>query len=145
MDFLFYSTWSPYIVGIGIGILSWISFLISRKPLGTSTAYVRTCGIIVKKIDSNFVKSNEYFKKKTPIIEWQWMLVLGIIIGSFISAYLSGQFEISWIPPTEFNAIVNLTISGRLISAIIGGILLGFGSRWANGCTSGHGLLFFPF
>ncbi|MFW5980732.1 MAG: YeeE/YedE thiosulfate transporter family protein [Halanaerobiaceae bacterium] len=140
MDFLFYTNWSPYIVGIGIGILSWLSFLISRKALGTSTAYVRTCGMIAKKINESFTKENEYFKIKTPEIDWQWMLVLGIVIGSFISANLSGQFEISWLPVTEFDSILNLTITGRLISAFIGGILLGFGSRWANGCTSGHGI-----
>ena len=140
MEFLYLTEWSPYIVGIGIGILSWLSFLISRKPLGTSTAYVRTCGMIVKKLNSTFVQENEYFKIKIPEIDWQWMLVLGIIIGSFISANLSGQFAITWLPPTDFASILNLTVTGRLISALIGGILLGFGSRWADGCTSGHGI-----
>lgn len=140
MSFLFYETWSPYVVGMAIGILSWLSFLISKKPLGTSTAYLRTSGLLLKKINKSYVENNEYYKKKKARIEWQWMLVLGIIIGSFISALLSGQFNIAFLPATEFDSILNLTISGRLISALIGGIIMGFGARMADGCTSGHGI-----
>ncbi len=33
------TSWSPYAVGIGIGILSWLSFLISGKPIATSTTF----------------------------------------------------------------------------------------------------------
>ena len=37
-------------------------------------------------------------------------------------------------------SIVNNLAFGRLISALLGGFLLGFGSRFASGCTSGHGI-----
>ncbi len=96
--------------------------------------------MIGKKINSNYIQKNKYFQQKSPEVDWQWMLVLGIIIGSFISSSLSGQFNISWLPLTEFESVLNLTIAGRLLSALIGGIFLGFGSRLANGCTSGHGI-----
>ena len=67
------------------------------------------------------------------------MLVLGIVIGSFISSLLSGQFQIQFLPEfwiAEFGQTPLL----RLIVAIIGGIFMGFGARWAGGCTSGHGI-----
>jgi uncharacterized protein len=38
--------WTPYIAGVGIGVLSWVAFLLSNKPLGCSTAYTRTSGMI---------------------------------------------------------------------------------------------------
>jgi uncharacterized protein len=34
-------SWSPYVAGIGIGVLSWLSFLISGKPIATSTTFAR--------------------------------------------------------------------------------------------------------
>src|SRR6056297_361280 len=131
--------WSPYLVGIFIGILSWLSFLISDKPLGASTAFARTSGMIEKYIKGDKVLENEYYKEYKPLIDWGWMLVLGIVIGSFISSILSGQFQIQFLPEfwiAEFGQTPLL----RLIVAIIGGFFMGFGSRWAGGCTSGHGI-----
>jgi hypothetical protein len=68
------------------------------------------------------------------------MLVIGIVIGSFISAVLSGEFNLSLIPVTDFESILNQNILGRVFSAFVGGIFLGFGARLAGGCTSGHGI-----
>ena len=48
MEFLAEVRWSPYAVGIGIGILSWLSFLISRKPIACSTSFAKTSGMIEK-------------------------------------------------------------------------------------------------
>ena len=42
MQYLTEVRWSPYVVGIGIGILSWLSFLIARQPLSCSTTFART-------------------------------------------------------------------------------------------------------
>ncbi len=67
------------------------------------------------------------------------MLVLGIVIGAFISSMASGQAHIVWVPepwPTAFGSAV----APRLIVGFAGGVLLGLGSRWAGGCTSGHGI-----
>jgi len=139
MNWLFLKTWSPYLVGIGIGILSWISLLLSNKAIGCSTAYVRTGGMIEKFLRGKQIKERKYFQKFEPKIDWEWMLVIGIIIGSSLSAALSGQFEIEIIPAIWSQTFGN-NIFLRLISAIIGGTLIGFGSRLAGGCTSGHGI-----
>jgi hypothetical protein len=40
------ASWSPYIVGAGIGVLIWTSFLLSDRPLGCSTAYAKTAGMV---------------------------------------------------------------------------------------------------
>ncbi len=140
MEILFRETWNPYLVGAGIGILSWLSFLISRKALGTSTTFARTSGMIWEKYDKKQVSELKYYQKYLPQIDWQWMLVLGIIIGSLISSLLSGTFSLTLRPPTEFVSVLNQTVTGRVISALLGGILIGFGARWAGGCTSGHGI-----
>lgn len=46
MAWLTAAQWSPYAVGFGIGLLSCLAFLLSDKPLGCSTAFARTGGIV---------------------------------------------------------------------------------------------------
>ncbi|MBN2733884.1 MAG: YeeE/YedE family protein [Methanomicrobiaceae archaeon] len=139
LEILTQETWSPYVAGAGIGMLSWLAFLLSDKPLGCSTSYFRTFGIIRKIFYKKGMDENTYYEKYKPEIEWQWMLVFGIIIGAFISSVLSGVFEITWVPDM-FAARFGNNPTLRVIFALIGGILMGFGARWAGGCTSGHGI-----
>ena len=80
-----------------------------------------------------------YYQKIKLVVDWQWMLVIGIVIGSMISALLSGDFHWQWVPSIWANEFGSNSIL-RVIVALIGGICLGFGSRWADGCTSGHGI-----
>lgn len=131
--------WSPYLVGIGIGILGLLTFLISRKPIGCSTAYARTSGMIARIFLGPRVVGQPYYREFLPVVDWEWMFVLGIVIGAFISGLFSNDLQWQVVPDTwarTFGAGVGL----RLIVALAGGILLGFGARWANGCTSGHGI-----
>ena len=137
---IFAGSWSPYLVGLLIGILSWFSILISKKPLGTSTTYARASGRLGAICCGDDVLNWKYYKQYKPILEWQSMLVIGIVIGSFISAILSGEFSLAFIPLTDFDSFLNQSIMGRIFSAFAGGIFLGFGARLAGGCTSGHGI-----
>ena len=132
--------WSPYAVGIGIGILSWLSFLISGKPLATSTTFARIGGMIEKEITGKEARQRSYFKKIKLRINWQWMLVLGVVLGSFLSAIISGDFQVGvWVPPLWDSAFGDSAIL-RVLVALVGGVILGFGARFADGCTSGHGI-----
>jgi len=138
MKWLIMEYWSPYIAGIGIGILSWLAFLFSDRQLGCSTAYTRSAGMIERLFPwANMDKP--YYRIFVPSVDWEWMLVIGIIIGSFISAELSGQFQLQWVPAMWAGTFGNI-IYLRLLAALAGGIILSFGARWAGGCTSGHGI-----
>jgi len=139
MTFLTQVRWSPYAVGVGIGVLSWLSFLILKKPLGCSTAFAKTSGMIERLFRGPDVGLKPYYQKINLKIDWQWMLVLGMVFGAFFSSILSGDFSFQWVPPLWFSAFGNTPIL-RVLVALIGGIFLGFGARWADGCTSGHGI-----
>ena len=139
MEWLTAVKWSPYVAGIGIGILSWLAFLFSDRTIGCSTPFARTSGMIERLFRGDQVLQRPYFQKYLPEIGWDWMLVLGILIGAFISALLSGSFEFTWVPDLWQQTFGN-TPTIRLIVALVGGILMGIGSRWAGGCTSGHGI-----
>jgi len=131
--------WSPYLVGAGIGILVCLGFLLSNKAIGCSTAYARTSGMAEKFVRGDKVKEKPYYKKFIPEIDWEWMLVLGIVVGALISSLLSGGFRIEMVPQIWEDTFGSSQIL-RFSGALIGGILLGFGARMAGGCTSGHGI-----
>ncbi|MBN1376300.1 MAG: YeeE/YedE family protein [Dehalococcoidia bacterium] len=139
MDWLTELQWSPYLVGAGIGVLSWFTWLVSNEPIGCSTSFSRIAGMIERLFRGKKVEQKLYYQEVKPEIDWQMMLVIGIVIGALISALLSGDFHLQWIP-SIWSLNFGDDIAIRLIVALIGGILLGFGSRWADGCTSGHGI-----
>ncbi len=137
--FLSLPMWSPYIVGVGIGLLVCLALVVSDRPIGCSTAFVKATGLIEQLIRGRKVQEKEYYRKFPPRIDWQFIIVPGIVIGAFISSFLSGTFGFFIVPPfwaAQFGDSAVL----RILAAIAGGILLGFGARWAGGCTSGHGI-----
>ena len=73
------------------------------------------------------------------MIDWQWMMVLGIAIGSFIAAVSSGSFRIQAVP-SMWERHFGSSIALRARAAFVGGVIAMFGARLADGCPSGHGL-----
>jgi hypothetical protein len=139
MEWLMLKQWSPYAAGVGIGLLACLTFLLSDRPLACSTAFAQTSGMIERLFRGRKILEKPYFTKFAPVIDWQWMLVVGIIIGSFLSARLSGDFGFEWVGARWVCAFGSARVL-RILVAILGGILLGLGARWAGGCTSGHGI-----
>lgn len=139
MNWFALGRWSPYIVGIGIGILSWLAFLLADKPIGCSTPFSKTCGMIGKAFCGDKVHQHPYYHKVSCAVDGSWLLVIGILFGAFVSAQLSGTFRWEWVPSLWASTFGPAPVP-RLVTALIGGTLLGLGSRWADGCTSGHGI-----
>lgn len=70
----------------------------------------------------------------------QAALLVSILVGGFVAAVSSGRFEVRLDMGAGFSELVTanpLTMVGVLF---LGGILVGFGTRLAGGCSSGHGL-----
>jgi len=132
-------SWSPYIVGAGIGVLIWTTFLLSDRPLGCSTGYAKTAGMVESAISPVKARMMPYYRMIVPVVDWYLMLIIGIVIGAFLSSYLSGTFAVFLVPPL-FAETFGTSALLRSGVAILGGILLGLGARWAGGCTSGHGI-----
>ena len=131
MNWLRKEQWSPYVAGGLVGILSWFAIL-TVKPLGASTTFARTAAMIERVFAPEHVKSLPYFVKYPPKIDWQWMLVLGILIGAFVSSRLSGQFKAGFVPPMWAEQFGTGKLK-RWVAAFIGGILVMFGARMAGG------------
>lgn len=137
--FLTATSWSPYLVGAGIGILSWFAFLTADHPLGITTAFEHTAALTEKAVAPAFAEANNYFEKESPKIGWEWMLVIGVFIGAFISSKASGDRNAPAVPPLWQNRFGS-SKGKRYAAAFVGGALMLFGARMAQGCTSGHGI-----
>ena len=131
--------WSPYVVGAGIGVLSWLTFNFSDKPIGASSFYAQVSGFIGKLFAKRHTQSLAYFKDKPPRVSWEFVFVIAAIVGGAIAAITGGEFVNEWLPPM-WEARFGDSIAFRAKVAIGGGILMGFGARLAGGCTSGHGI-----
>lgn len=139
LEWFIMARWSPYLVGAGIGVLIWTVFLFSDRSLGCSTAYANTAGMVEYAISHKKAEVMRYYQKFRPGVDWEWMLVIGVMVGAFISAFFSGTFMIQVVPPV-FGGVFGTDPGFRLIIALIGGVLMGIGARFAGGCTSGHGI-----
>jgi uncharacterized membrane protein YedE/YeeE len=132
--------WSPYIVGACIGVLSWLAFLFADNSLGCSGAYAKSAGMVECAIrGKEKVAQKPYYRLFTPTVSWEWMLVVGIFFGALLSSRMSGDFNFEWVPKMWAGTFGN-GVALRMVAAFAGGIFVGFGARWAGGCTSGHGI-----
>jgi hypothetical protein len=78
------------------------------------------------------VASLEYFRKEMPIIDWQWMFVVGILVGAFLSAVTSGSFRLKAIPDMWEKRFGGSRLKRGLV-AFLGGVIAMFGARLADG------------
>lgn len=152
MEFL-YKPWPWYVAGPIIGLSVPALLLLGNKKLGISSTLRQICAAC--------------YPAKIPLFDYDWKknswnlyFAVGILIGGFIGGYVFANpdpvnvtaetislFQ-SWglsdyrglLPYELFNWNSLLTLKGFLL-IIVGGFFVGFGTRYAGGCTSGHGIL----
>ncbi|WP_208728336.1 YeeE/YedE thiosulfate transporter family protein [Oceanidesulfovibrio indonesiensis] len=132
--------WSPYVCGAGIGVVCWLAFLFSHSGIGASGAFAQTAGMIEAAIRGrDRVWNRKFYSETGPGVDWLWMLVAGVVVGSVASSAMSGSF--AWVLiPEMWESAFGPSVLPRIATAFAGGMLLGFGARMAGGCTSGHGI-----
>ncbi len=131
--------WSAYLVGALIGLLSMATFYFSDKPLGVSTAYTRLAGMVSRLLSKSHTDALKLYQDKTPKVDWEVMLLVGIVFGAWLAAFSGGEWTGTWVPAMwseRFGDSVGL----RQAVAFVGGAVMVFGARLAGGCTSGHGI-----
>lgn len=137
-------TWNPYLAGALSGLVAVASVGFTGKFFGASTSFVRTAGMMESWLAPERVAQNSYFSKYLEPgmsgIDWQWMFVVGILLGALIAAVTSGSFRWQALPDTWQARFGTGSKLSRALTAFIGGAILIFGARMAGGCPSGHGL-----
>lgn len=120
-------------LGVLFGLLSTTAIAL-YGPIGVSGTYPRFIGAILRRVAPAYAASNPYLVKMGSLVTTETMLVVGLLIGGFLAAQLSGTRA----PSAEMVHAGETTTARRYRDAFIGGLLIIFGARLAGGCTSGH-------
>ncbi len=137
--------WSPYLAGALVGVLAVLSVIMTTRLmgktnfLGASTTFVRAAGLLERGVSARHVEENEYFKKEKVKVDWQFMLVVGILLGAFMASMSDKSFRLEAVPPLWAERF-GPGAARRAFWAFAGGAVAMVGARLADGCPSGHGL-----
>jgi uncharacterized protein len=132
--------WNPYLVGIGIGVLSWAAFGLVDQPLGISTALSSVSSVCALPVmGGEGVAHNAYWTKHPLKLDGGMLFLIGTFLGSLLSVVVSHTFRWEQVPAT-WSQQFGSSAPRRLLTAFLGGVIIMFGARMAGGCTSGHGI-----
>jgi len=129
--------WSPYLAGTLLGIVYIVSIAVAGIIPGASGAFENIGGLIAQAFYPDLA-NNTYFKfVMPPGITTAVMILLGIFVGAFVSAKLSGDFKWQTVSDPQWKRVFGTSIWKRWLVVFIGGIILELGAGIAGGCTSG--------
>jgi hypothetical protein len=130
---------NPYLGGVILGVVLMLSFYLSGRGLGASGAVKNTVAATINTVAPQHVENSAYYSQfaggdKKPMNNWLIYEVLGVLAGALFSGVLFNRlnFKVEHSP--------KITSRRRLIFALAGGLVFGFGSQLARGCTSGAAL-----
>jgi hypothetical protein len=124
--------WSPYAAGALAGLLLVLSVFVTGKYFGASTTFVRAAGFVEQTVLPEKVAGMEYFIKEKVKIDWQFMFVIGVLFGSLAAAWIAKEKKAVAVP-SMWKSRFGPSRSRRWIAAFLGGIVLMFGARLADG------------
>jgi uncharacterized membrane protein YedE/YeeE len=103
--------------------------ILTGKNLGVSSSFRHIGSMCAPRSKLPYLKNNDWRKNS-----WNLIFVLGIFLGGVIAAQLLSESQPVLFPESYY------TLRG-VITVVIGGVLVGFGARYAGGCTSGHTIM----
>jgi len=120
------------VAGAAIAAITLALLVVGNRRLGISTGFEDVCSLVLPQ---------PYFRRSAVVDGRPWRLpfMAGLVLGGFLSAAFGGGWHLSW-ALGMFDRSVGLGPAGKLIWMFAAGLLIGFGTRLAGGCTSGHGI-----
>lgn len=120
------------LAGASIAAITLALLYVGGRRLGVSTGFENVCALVV---------DTPYFRRAaiTGSNNWRLPLLGGLVIGGFLSALLGGGWAPTW-DLGRFDEEIGWSAGGKVVWMFAGGLLVGFGTRLAGGCTSGHGI-----
>jgi uncharacterized protein len=149
---LLFKPWPWYVAGPIIGLTVPALLLLGNKRFGISSTLRQICAAC-------YPANISFLKYDWKADQWNLFFVAGVLLGGFLGGYVFanpnpvdvseatlelfssyGLAEMNGIMPEElFNWKALTTVKGFVLM-VVGGFLVGFGTRYARGCTSGHGI-----
>lgn len=129
----------PYLGGLILGIVLFLSFFLTGNGLGASGGLNRIIVYGQDLVAPDHIDRVPYLLKlaggdKNPLDDWVVPMVFGTLAGGLVSGWLNGRLKV------ETNKGPNISTRSRWFWAFVGGAIMGYGARMARGCTSGQAL-----
>lgn len=130
--------WSPLLAGVALGLVLLLTFVLTGHGLGATGASTRLTAWLGLHAAPAATQANAYLgpmvERGNPLYSWISWQVIGVAIGALVASFMAGRFRI------QFDGVRSVGAPRRLVTALAGGLMAGFGARVATGCTSGLGL-----
>lgn len=132
--------WNPYVAGIALGLVLLAAYVVMGRGLGASGAFTSVVAFGVQKVAPHHAAGNSLYGEylgdgsTSPLKDWLVFEIIGVLIGGFASGLLAGRIRV------DVERGPRITSSRRLLLAVLGGGVMGIGSKLARGCTSGQAL-----
>ncbi len=111
-----------FVAGPLIGLLIVAMYALINKPLGVSGAYAEVITFV---------------RQRRHAAVWRVWYFVGLLAGGALATWLCGDLAVG----LDYGALGRAVPLPALIPILLAaGVLMGYGARWAGGCTSGHGL-----
>jgi uncharacterized protein len=145
--------WPWYVSGPLIGLMVPALLILGNKTFGISSSLRHICAACIP-------TNAPFFKYDWKAESWNLLFAFGIVLGGLVAGYFFANpdpIQISestvadlnamgvkdysgFVPNDIFNFHSLLTLKGFILM-IVGGFFVGFGTRYAGGCTSGHAIM----
>jgi uncharacterized protein len=131
---------SPYLAGIGLGLVLLAAFVVAGRGLGATGAFATAVGSGVAAAAPEHAAAHSayasYSGRAGAAFTGEWLVwqILGVLLGGFLSALAAGRLRVA----VERGS--GIQPRGRMLQAFGGGALMGVGAMLARGCTSGLAL-----
>lgn len=118
--------------GAGIALVTILLLFVLNRRLGISTGFEDICSLVLR---------TGYFGRASlrEARRWRLPFLAGLVLGGVISAVAGGGWHPTWALGMLDDAL-GLGPAGKVAWMFVGGLFIGFGTRMAGGCTSGHGI-----
>jgi uncharacterized membrane protein YedE/YeeE len=145
--------WPWYVAGTIAGLMVPLLLILGNKKFGISSSLRHTCAAV---IPANI----RFFRYEWKKEQWNLFFVVGIFVGGFIAGTvlhnseppivaenlrsqlsLWGINDFTGLLPSDIFSFEALFSVKGIVFMIVGGFLVGFGTRYAGGCTSGHTIM----
>ena len=127
MDWVF-QPWPWWLSGILIGLTVPLLYILAGKGFGISTSFQQLGSMCAPHSKLEYLRKHD---RQANL--WTVVFAIGIALGAFIATKFLSDDPARLLPQTY------ATVGGG-IKLLVGGLLIGFGTRYAGGCTSGHSI-----
>ncbi len=130
---------NPYLGGLLLGLVLFIAFFLTGNGLGASGGLNRILVFFEDLVAPEHVDRTPYLLEmaggdSNPLDSWIVFITVGVVIGGFTAGWFNGRVRV------ETNKGPHISKYTRWSMAFLGGAFMGYGARFARGCTSGQAL-----